>query len=203
MQPKPSSGSTSEGRKFLRRRTNCQTPRPMNLQNQMDLQQQFEAAVSQVNNLPGDQAAAHMTELYGLYKQATEGDHDTEKDVVGDDTPANPDGPKGMSQGQWEAWSKFKGMSEDEAKRQYVQRVQEIAGPAAEAATTITGIGQPATASQLDAGSRPATNPNEANAPGTAKAPFENEGGVSTGGLRGDINDGAPYGGEDRLKTQQ
>jgi acyl-CoA-binding protein len=170
----------------------------MSLQNQLSLQQDFEAAVSRVNNLPGDQAAAHMTDLYGLYKQATEGDHDTKKDEVGDDTPDNPDGPKGLSQAQWDAWSKYKGVSEDDAKRQYIDKVNELAGPVGEAPTVITGNGQPATAAQVnaDAGS-------EAPAPGTAKAASGPEAGQSMGGLRGDINAGAPYGGEDELKTQQ
>lgn len=174
----------------------------MSLQDQLSLQQQFEAAVSRVDGLPGDQAAAHMTELYGLYKQATEGDHDTSSPQdVGDDSPDNPSGPKGMSQAQWDSWSKFKGISQDDAKRQYIAKVNEVAGPVGEAATVETGIGQPATGSQVGSGDR--VGGNEAPAPGTAKAPYENEGGVSMGGLRGDINDGAPYGGEDRLKTQQ
>ncbi|KAA9332251.1 acyl-CoA-binding protein [Hymenobacter busanensis] len=167
----------------------------MSLQDQMNLQQEFEAAVTRVNGLPGDQAAAHMTELYGLYKQATEGDHDTRGEVVGDDSPDKPSGDPGMSQAQWDSWSKFKGVPEDEAKRQYIQRVNEVAGPVGEAASVITGNGQPATGSQVGS--------NEAPAPGTAKAPYENEGGQSMDGLRGDINAGAPYGGEDQLKTQQ
>jgi acyl-CoA-binding protein len=180
----------------------------MSLQNQLNLQQEFEAAVSRVDNLPGDQAAAHMTDLYGLYKQATEGDHDTKNpDDIGDDSPDNPSGPKGMSQAQWDAWSKFKGVSQDDAKRQYIEKVKEVAGPVGEAATVITGNGQPATGSQVSLGSEVGSGDkvpgNEAPAPGTAKAPYENEGGQSMGGLRGDINDGAPYGGEDRLKTQQ
>ncbi|OON67342.1 acyl-CoA-binding protein [Hymenobacter sp. CRA2] len=174
----------------------------MSLQNQLNLQQEFEQAVSRVDNLPGDQAAAHMNDLYGLYKQATEGDHDTlDPQNVGDDSPDDPSGKPGMSQAQWDAWSKFKGVSQDDAKRQYIEKVNELAGPVGEATTAITGIGQPATGSQVGSGDK--VPGNEAAAPGTAKAPYENEGGISMGGLRGDINDGAPYGGEDRLKTQQ
>jgi acyl-CoA-binding protein len=110
----------------------------MNFQQPMDLQQQFEAAVARVDNLPGDQAAAHMTELYGLYKQATEGDHDTKGEVVGDDSPDNPSGTPGMSQAQWDSWSKFKGVSEDDAKRQYIEKVEEIAGPVGEQPSIVT-----------------------------------------------------------------
>ncbi|GAA4372949.1 acyl-CoA-binding protein [Hymenobacter koreensis] len=173
----------------------------MSLQDQLSLQHEFEAAVTRVNGLPGDKAAAHMTELYGLYKQATEGDHDTRDGAIGDDSPDMPSGYQGMSQAQWDSWSRFKGTSEDDAKRQYIQKVNDIAGPVGEDASVNTGNGQPALGSQVGSGDK--VPGNEAPAPGTAKAPYENEGGQSMGGLRGDINDGAPYGGEDRLKTQQ
>ncbi|GAB3832056.1 acyl-CoA-binding protein [Hymenobacter jeollabukensis] len=165
----------------------------MSLQDQLNLQEQFEAAVSRVDGLPGDTAAAHMNDLYGLYKQATQGDHDTQRpDEIGDDEPDNPDGPQGMSQAQWDSWSKFKGVTQDDAKRQYISKVGELAGPLDEAATVITGNGQPATASQVNS-----------EAPGTAKAASGPVAGESMGGLRGDINAGAPYGGEDKLKTEQ
>ncbi|QNH61488.1 acyl-CoA-binding protein [Hymenobacter sediminicola] len=160
----------------------------------MDLQQQFEAAVSRVDGLPGDKAAPHMTELYGLYKQATEGDHDAKRDEVGDEMPDNPNGPEGMSQAQWDSWSKFKGVEQDEARRQYIDKVNELAGPVGEKPTIITGSGQPATGSQVNP-------PSDSNST-TAQQPDAGPG-VSQGGLRGDITAGAPYGGEDRLKDVQ
>jgi acyl-CoA-binding protein len=132
-----------------------------------------------------------MTELYGLYKQATEGDHDTIGEVVGDDSPDNPSGNAGMSQAQWDSWSKFKGISEDEAKRQYIQKVDEIAGPVGEQASIITGNGQPTTPSQVAP-----ENTTLSQQPGSGP-------GVSQGGLRGDMTAGAPYGGEDMLKGEQ
>jgi len=164
----------------------------MDLQNRMTLQQQFEAAVSRVDNLPPAQAASHMTELYGLYKQATDGDHDAKHHEVGDDTPDNPNGPKGMSQAQWDSWSKFKGVSQEDARRQYIAKVDEIAGPIGEKATVITGSGQPATGSQVNSPENTTT----------ARQP-ESSPGVSEGGLQGDITAGAPYGGEDKLKSEQ
>ncbi|UOQ76154.1 acyl-CoA-binding protein [Hymenobacter sp. 5516J-16] len=176
----------------------------MNLQDQLSLQREFEAAVSRVDNMPGDQAAAHMTDLYGLYKQATEGDHDTlDPHNVGDDTPDDPSGKPGMSQAQWDAWSKFKGVSQDDARRQYIQKVQEVAGPVGEKATIITGNGQPATGSQVggaDAASGPEVQANDNTT--LAQQPTTQPG-VSQGGLRGDITAGAPYGGEDKLKGDQ
>lgn len=166
----------------------------MNLQQNMDLQQQFEAAVSRVDSLPGDKAAPHMTELYGLYKQATEGDHDAKREEVGDDMPDNPNGPQGMSQAQWDSWSKFKGVEQDEARRQYIDKVTELAGPVGEAPTVLTGSGQPATGSQVNAASE--RNSTTSQQPGSGP-------GASQGGLRGDITAGAPYGGEDHLKDEQ
>ncbi|MBC8085379.1 MAG: acyl-CoA-binding protein [Hymenobacter sp.] len=156
----------------------------MNLQDKPDLQQQFEAAVARVDNLPGDQAAAHMNALYGLYKQATEGDHDSAKDIVGDDTPDKPDGPAGLSQAQWDAWSQYKGLSEEDARRQYVQKANELTGPAGSPPAT----GSPAIL--------PDKNSTTSRQPDTGP-------GVSWSGLRGDSTAGAPYGGEDRLKDEQ
>ncbi|MBT9393969.1 acyl-CoA-binding protein [Hymenobacter sp. NST-14] len=155
----------------------------------MSLQQDFEAAAARVDNLPGELAAAHMTELYGLYKQATEGDHDAKGEQVGDDTPDNPNGPEGLSQGQWDAWSKLKGTSEDEAKRQYIAKANEVAGQVSSEAT-------------------PAATTEPLGAPGTAQASSAAQarheaGKSSAGGLQGDLNDGTPYGGEDELKNQQ
>lgn len=94
----------------------------------MSLQQEFEAAVQQVNNLPADTAPKHMTDLYGLYKQATEGDVNMRGDAVDADAATQASGPAGLSQAQWDSWDKYKGTSEDDAKRQYVAKVAEITG---------------------------------------------------------------------------
>ncbi|MGI4873464.1 MAG: acyl-CoA-binding protein [Janthinobacterium lividum] len=165
----------------------------------MALQEQFEAAAQQVNDLPAATAAPHMTELYGLYKQATEGDINMQGDEVDADAATKASGPAGLSQAQWESWDKYKGTPEEDAKRQYVAKVAEI-----------TGAG----ASGTEAG----TVPTDAltNAPAAPDAPLvplqENDTtsrqpdfgpGQSTGGLRGDITGGAPYGGEDALKGAQ
>ena len=155
----------------------------------MSLQQDFEAAAIRIDRLPGEMAAAHMTELYGLYKQATEGDHDAEREEVGDDTPENPNGPKGLSQGQWDSWSKLKGTPQEEAKQQYIRRADELVKHY-----------------QQD---QPTAAPTEPlGAPGTAEASpvaqaQEQAGQPSQGGLRGNLNEGAPYGGEDKLKNDQ
>ncbi|MBC6611633.1 acyl-CoA-binding protein [Hymenobacter sp. BT507] len=162
----------------------------MNLQEQMSLQKQFEVAITRVDGLPAEKGAEYMTDLYGLYKQATDGDHDTKHDEVDTDDHDNPDGPAGLSQAQWDSWSKYKGMPEEEAKRQYVALVEKIAGPVGEAANIITGNGQPATATQV-------------NSAGTARVDDPQPGKSAPGGLQGNLDGGAPYGGEDDLKLEQ
>ncbi|GAB3579669.1 acyl-CoA-binding protein [Hymenobacter daeguensis] len=140
----------------------------------MDLNAQFQAAAQQVNNLPGDVAAPHMTELYGLYKQATEGDVNMQPGEVDASAADKASGPAGLSQAQWDSWNQFKGVAADEAKRRYVAKANEIAGrPATEASEVPTD--------------------NQTGAPRT----------TDHGGLRGDIKAGSPYGGEDKLKSQQ
>jgi len=147
----------------------------------MDLNAQFQAAADKVNNLPGDQAAKHMTELYGLYKQATEGDVNMKNDEVDASAADKASGPAGLSQAQWDSWNQFKGVSEEEAKRRYVARTNEITGAA--------GSGK--TGGAAEAGAVPTD--------GLTGAPTSGE----HGGLQGDIKAGAPYGGEDKLKGQQ
>lgn len=165
----------------------------------MDLQPQFEAAVQQVNNLPEATASQHMTELYGLYKQATEGDvnmKDGEVDASGADQAS---GPAGLSQAQWDSWDKFKGMPEEEAKRRYVAKVATITGSTA-SSPEASAVPTDALTNAPEAPDAPLVpeKENDTTAPQPGFGP-----GVSMGGLRGDITAGAPYGGEDELKGAQ
>jgi len=156
----------------------------MNSQDQPNLQQQFEAATKQVDNFPPEQGADRMVELYGLYKQATAGDHDTKGEEVDQDDHDNPNGPAGLSQAQWDSWSKLKGVPEEEAKQRYVDLVSQITGSSPKKEGT------------------PSIPANEAPAAGTAKVD-DPQPGNSQGGLRGNLDAGAPYGGEDELKLEQ
>ncbi|MDO7846722.1 acyl-CoA-binding protein [Hymenobacter sp. M29] len=142
----------------------------------MDLNAQFQAAADKINNLPGDEAAKHMTEFYGLYKQATEGDVNMQPGEVDANSADKASGPAGLSQAQWDSWNQFKGVSEEEAKRRYVAKANEVTG----SANTATEASEVPTDRQTGA---PST--------------------TDHGGLRGDIKAGAPYGGEDKLKDQQ
>ena len=165
----------------------------------MSLQQKFEAAVQQVNNLPADTAPKYMTELYGLYKQATQGDVNMKNDDVDADAATQASGPAGLSQAQWDSWDKYKGTSEEEAKRQYVAKVAELTGGQASG----TEAGSVPTDALTNAplapdAPLPTGTENDTTAPQSGFGP-----GQSTGGLRGDITAGAPYGGEDALKGNQ
>lgn len=163
----------------------------------MDLNAQFQAAADKVNNLPGDEAAKHMTEFYGLYKQATEGDVNMQPGEVDANSADKASGPAGLSQAQWDSWNQFKGVPEDEAKRRYVAKAAEVTG----AAGTGTEAGEVPTDSQTGAPNGPAGSTAENTT--TAQQPDLGPGQSTAGGLQGDITAGAPYGGEDRLKGEQ
>lgn len=164
----------------------------------MSLQQEFEAAVRQVDNLPPQVAAQHMTDLYGLYKQATEGDENMKAGEVNPDGADKASGPTGLSQAQWDSWNKYKGTSEDDAKRQYVAQVAQIAGSAAGG----TQAGEVVTDALTNAPMAPEIPHGKENDT-TAPQPGFGPGDITSGGLRGDITAGAPYGGEDKLKGDQ
>jgi diazepam-binding inhibitor (GABA receptor modulating acyl-CoA-binding protein) len=59
-----------------------------------------------------------MLNLYGLYKQALEGDSNTDKPSFFD--------PKG--QAKWTAWNENKGMDNITAMRRYTRKVKSILG---------------------------------------------------------------------------
>lgn len=156
--------------------------------------------MQQVDNLPGDIAAKYMTELYGLYKQATDGDVNMksgEVDAAGADQAS---GPAGLSQAQWDSWDKYKGTSEDDAKRQYVAKVSEITSSTHDGNTEAAQVPTDVLTNAPMAPDAPLPTAKENDT--TASQPGFGPG-QSTGGLRGDITAGAPYGGEDKLKGAQ
>lgn len=172
------------------------------------LNQQFQQAAERVANLPPDQAGAEMHTLYGLYKQATDGDHDTFRGEVGREDHDNPDGPAGLSQAQWDSWSQFKGMSQNDAMRRYVQEAGKIEdrrgggahgkgdGPAPQ--PTDAEADEPNFSQAQPTGETPTHTP--AAGAGAEPTPIGTEAGAANAGLRGDLRAGAPYGSEEVLK---
>lgn len=80
----------------------------------------FEAAVEYVRALPKDGPVQLNNEtkliFYSLYKQATEGD------VKG----TQPWAVQMEARAKWDAWNSKKGMSADDAKAAYVQKLVEV-----------------------------------------------------------------------------
>ena len=78
----------------------------------MDLKNLFEQAVSDSKSLSDRPSNDTLLQLYSLYKQATEGDVNT-------DPPANPF--DFVAKAKYEAWAGLKGKSRDAAMKEYVQ----------------------------------------------------------------------------------
>lgn len=81
-----------------------------------DLQSQFEQAATAVKSLsekPSDEA---LLELYALYKQGSSGD-------VSGDKPGFFDF---VGAAKYEAWAKLEGMTEDDAKTDYIKFVKSL-----------------------------------------------------------------------------
>ncbi len=82
-----------------------------------DLQTEFEAAVAGSRDLPQRPDNRTLLKIYGLYKQATEGD------VAG----AKPGFSDMVGRAKWDAWNGFKGTAKDDAMRQYVELIRSLA----------------------------------------------------------------------------
>lgn len=85
----------------------------------MDLQQQFEAAVAASKTLAEKPDNETLLQLYSLYKQASEGDVNTEP-------PANPFDIVGKA--KYEAWAALKGKPKDQAAEEYITLVNKLKG---------------------------------------------------------------------------
>lgn len=77
----------------------------------------FDEAVAKSKSLPTQPTDVQL-QLYGLYKQASDGD------VTG----SRPGMLDVKARAKWDAWSKHKGMEEDYAADKYVELVEKLAG---------------------------------------------------------------------------
>jgi acyl-CoA-binding protein len=82
-----------------------------------DLKDAFEKAVKESKELPSKPDNETLLHLYSLYKQATEGDINTEN-------------PPGMfdfvGKAKYDAWLKQKGITADDAMQQYIRLVAQL-----------------------------------------------------------------------------
>jgi len=77
---------------------------------------EFNKAAEDVKNLKSKPNDDEMLKIYGLYKQATIGDVNTARPGLLD--------PKGKA--KWDAWEKNKGLSQEDAKKQYVETAKTL-----------------------------------------------------------------------------
>jgi diazepam-binding inhibitor (GABA receptor modulating acyl-CoA-binding protein) len=82
----------------------------------MELQAQFDSAVSRSKELPKRPSNEELLQMYGLYKQATDGD------VSGD----RPGGFDFKAIAKYDAWAELKGKPKDEARKEYISLVDRL-----------------------------------------------------------------------------
>jgi diazepam-binding inhibitor (GABA receptor modulator, acyl-CoA-binding protein) len=82
----------------------------------MELQQQFDAAVARSKDLTKRPSNEELLQLYGLFKQATEGD------VTGE----RPGGFDFKGIAKYDAWAELRGKSADDAKKAYITLVEKL-----------------------------------------------------------------------------
>lgn len=82
----------------------------------MATQEQFESAVERSKTLSERPSNDVLLKLYALYKQATEGDVNTDR----------PGGFDFKNIAKWDAWKKQEGKSQEQAREEYVQFVDSL-----------------------------------------------------------------------------
>lgn len=83
----------------------------------MDVKVLFDQAAAESQNLSERPSNETLLQLYGLYKQATEGD-------VNVDPPSNPF--DFVSRAKYDAWANLKGQSRETAMKEYVMLVNKL-----------------------------------------------------------------------------
>jgi diazepam-binding inhibitor (GABA receptor modulating acyl-CoA-binding protein) len=84
----------------------------------MSLQEQFDQAQADSKNLAERPDNLTLLKIYALFKQAGSGD------VTGEQ-PAMTDF---VARAKWDAWNNLKGTSQDDAKQQYIDLVNDLKG---------------------------------------------------------------------------
>lgn len=82
----------------------------------MELQQQFESAVARSKELTQRPSNEELLNLYGLFKQASEGD------VAGD----RPGGFDFKAIAKYDAWAELKGKSKEQAMQDYIALMDKL-----------------------------------------------------------------------------
>ncbi|MHC2991017.1 acyl-CoA-binding protein [Pontibacter sp. HJ8] len=82
----------------------------------MATQQEFESAVERSKTLTERPSNDVLLQLYALYKQATEGDVNTDR----------PGGFDFKNIAKWDAWANLRGKDQEEAQEEYIQLVDRL-----------------------------------------------------------------------------
>ncbi|MBB3121102.1 acyl-CoA-binding protein [Pseudoduganella violacea] len=82
----------------------------------MSLQEQFDQAVLDSKNLPERPDNMTLLKIYALFKQASAGDASGERPGMTDF----------VNRAKFDAWANLKGTSQEEAKQQYVDLIEEL-----------------------------------------------------------------------------
>ncbi|XP_018577477.1 acyl-CoA-binding protein homolog [Anoplophora glabripennis] len=82
----------------------------------MSLDEKFNKAAENVKNLKSKPSDNDLLEIYALFKQATVGDVNTDRPGLLD--------LKGKA--KWDAWNAKKGVSQDQAKEQYIVKADSL-----------------------------------------------------------------------------
>ncbi len=83
----------------------------------MELKEQFFAAAAESKNLPDRPSNDTLLQLYSLYKQASDGDANT-------DPPSNPF--DFVAKAKHEAWAALKGKTKEQAMTDYVSLINKL-----------------------------------------------------------------------------
>lgn len=83
-----------------------------------DLDERFQTAQANSKLLAERPDNPTLLKIYGLFKQATEGDNTAKKPSFSDI----------VARAKWDAWTSRKGLSGDEAKEQYIALIEKLRG---------------------------------------------------------------------------
>ncbi|MBA3592711.1 MAG: acyl-CoA-binding protein [Pseudomonadota bacterium] len=81
-----------------------------------DLKAAFDKAMADSKNLSERPDNATLLQIYALYKQGS----------VGDNTEKKPGFSEMVARAKWDAWSKLKGTSQEDAMQQYVDLIESL-----------------------------------------------------------------------------
>ena len=84
--------------------------------NNMDLTESFKKAAENIHSLDYAPSKEDLLKMYGLYKQATEGD----------ETGDRPGGFDFKAIAKYDSWASLKGMQKEEAMRLYIDLVNSL-----------------------------------------------------------------------------